>query len=108
MSARVYTFSNLRIGSAAAMAVDPTAIRVRADDRDAFTRVIEAREALIAARLDRFMTASPAVSLVDGAVECARESFTAIEAGDRSELLRSRLALTAALAITALREIEEN
>lgn len=103
----------LRIGSAAMMARDRLApeitnVSVRTDDRRAFLGVIDAREQLIAKKIDRFVTpGKDALRFAEQAAGCAIDATIAMQ-GEQPDIekTRAQLELTAALAIAGLRHLK--
>lgn len=85
-----------------------TNIAVRVEDFSAFLGVICAREKLIEKKIDRFVARDQAALRLTGEVaNCALDAFIAISSAEPDPAQsRTRLELTAAMAIAALVELE--
>lgn len=83
-------------------------LSVRAEDHPIICRVVRAREKLIDKRIDRFVAKDQgAVRLTEETANCALDAFIEMKAAKPDhDLVKARLELTAAMAITALRELE--
>ena len=107
---RSYPFARLKIGSAAAIAIDPREVKVRGIDVAAFKGVVEAREAIIDRKLETMIVRdNKAQGLSEQAANCALDAFLEYkEAQPNLDRVRSRLELSAAFAIAALTALEED
>lgn len=98
--------ASLRIGSATGMLIDPTIVSVRATDAQTFRHIVSAREALIMSDLGKVTGSDPAAALTQETMNLAMDAWTALNTKNNRGKAISRLGLTAAMAITALVELE--